>query len=86
MPERPEVAADSCSARELPPEETAARCSSDLARRQEGAEAAFARVWAAVIMVLRTRFISFQGCLLTREVTSLFHLVKAHYKAVVILF
>ena len=53
MPERPEVAADPCSARERPPEETAARCSSDLARRQEVAEAAFARVWAAAR--LRTR-------------------------------
>ena len=46
MLERPEVAADSCSARERPPEETAARCSRDLARQQEVAEAAFARVWA----------------------------------------
>ena len=47
MPERPEVAADSCSAPGTAAGETAARCSSDLARRQEVAEAAFARVWAA---------------------------------------
>ena len=47
MLERPGVAADLCSAREQSPEETAARCSWGLARRQEVAEAASARVWAA---------------------------------------